>query len=195
MKTALYIMKFNDGALYVGITSMALRSRMHSHKNSPCNWGIAKRARGGVGGVAEIVAFYKTREAAEAAELKLINTLNYHHGDKLLNRRGKDYGVDSGNPPLPHGIHQSSPSRVPFMYHNRKPRKNMPRTSRDTRCSVCRVIKRAAEFHSDGSRFNGLCSRCSECQNAISRQYKRAHRKGECVSTAYRAARAALSPQ
>ena len=53
----------------------------------------------------------------------------------------------------------------------RKKKKHYPIRPGTYRCSCCKVWKPHTDFHSDRTRFNGLHSRCRECNNKKSREY------------------------
>lgn len=173
-----YRIEFEDGAQYVGQTVRPMRRRLQHHMASPCNKQLSERLWRSNYSVRVLSRHYK-QARADRAEIREIKRLT-----KPLNFRGVKARLARGRPPV-------GPSAIRPMPRAGRWRE---RTTKDTKCSVCRKVKPADKFYTDRSRFNGLESRCSACANALKRAVRRARCAGHDVSIAYAAEKDALRP-
>lgn len=150
----------DDGAQYVGITSLQLEERLGTHANTQARAGngnqeLRARLRAGDKHYVHRVASGLTEDEArmrEAGAIRLLERpINITHATAPQMRR---YTGEAPENPIDWGAGRKKWPRCP------EPRPGC------YRCSVCREVKPHWEYQRDKHRFNGLDSRCRECRSA-----------------------------
>lgn len=147
-----YKISFEDGCAYVGQTKYPVEDRIRRHINNPDNVELSRRLTSEAY-VAEIL--YEnilTFEIANQIESDEIFAL-----EKPINISGVN--PDAQVKHFGHKITKRNSRKKPNRQRNIEPRPGK------YRCSICGVQKQHTEFNRDRSRFNGLCSRCRQCDN------------------------------
>lgn len=180
----IYRLTFGDGRQYVGQTILSVARRIQSHIKTPVNYELRELLKTEEPKI-EVLSHHRKAACATAAEKAAIGQLK-----KPINRQHVVGLEPSGNPP-PDGRPMFSRCAAGYVNPSRK-RSGVARTDKPTRCCWCREVKPAAGYGSDGTRFNGLSSRCKECNSAMYYARDGARRNGECTSAAYRAVKAKI---
>jgi len=184
--TIVYRINFSDGTCYIGVTSGILDFRIRRHRQPGTNRRVCKRMRSpGVTHDVDVLHRCDSMEQALALEKSEIrenaNVLNV-----FLPGRGGGPGerVGGNAAPLTPIDAVPMPLAAEKPWRKRKKYAHVPAAvSGRVRCSNCKRLRPPHEFGADPSRFNGLNSRCRECERVRSRARKKEtaekHRRGE----------------
>ena len=173
----IYQIRFSDGCSYVGLTKLDVETRVRQHGfRNATNWRVmirmhARKIRKSIHILAETDSADKAVQLEQYYIATQSQGLNRYSGGGLGCNRSN--GREIAQAPMTDldlrmqgqidklkrfAIHKSkhrrkklTPEPVPGVY----------------RCSYCRVDKPHTDFYRDRTRFNGLHSRCKDCQKRL----------------------------
>lgn len=144
MAYKVYIITFDNGYSYVGITRQTLKRRMSKHKCRQVNYYVHKYLNSGVEHSVAVVKTCETEDQARYWERQIIR-----NEEQPLNTYG--------NPKMSKAVNRAFG----------KGKRDYERSPMPQRCNLCLKTKDASRFHTDRSRSTGLHGRCKDCKNQL----------------------------
>ena len=164
-----YKISFEDGYAYVGHTQFPVEDRIRRHINNPDNTELSRRLTTEAYVAEVLYDNIPTFEIATQIESDEIFALA-----KPINISGVNPNADIKH--FGHKITKRNGRKKP-----KRLRQIAPRPGK-YRCSRCHQVKPHTAYYKDGSRFNGLHSRCKACNDEIASTPER----GELRRESYR---------